>query len=343
MMALADVLAWSGYAAALLAAVALSSLISGMETGLYSLNKVRLDLRAEGGFAPARYLRKRLRNMSSLLAVVLAANNAVNYAASFLVTAMLVQAGAGEQAEWYCMLVATPLLFIFGESVPKNFFQRHAELSVYRLVWLLRGLSVIFTWTGLAPLIQGFSQLMLRLSPARTRRRGVALGHEGLALVVAESTASGVLTHFQSIMAERVMRLSAVRLTDVMIPMARMAAVRAATSEEEFMQALRHSNYSRLPVLDAEGHVANILDVFDVLLGSPASADGAAPAGTGRLLQGEQPPLVLRSGTTVTDALYRMQADRVAMAVVRDATGRHIGIVTIKDLVEEIVGELEAW
>ena len=95
--------------------------------------------------------------------------------------------------------------------------------------------------------------------------------------------------------------------------------------------ASRHA-YSRLPLTDDHDSVTGILDIYEVLLDDA----GAAPCDLATA------PLPLPAEMSVTDALYRMQRGRINMAVVESGSA-HVGIVTIKDLVEEIVGELEAW
>jgi len=312
--------------------VVMSGLYSGLETGVYVINKFRLDLRADRGDRPARRLKRIIDDYHNLLAVLLIGTNVANYAATFALGAMFALAGAGQAAEWYTIAVATPILFIFGESVPKNVFQRLAERMVYRLSWLLRASSVLFNLCGICPLVRGFSWLVTRLIPGR-HTGGFHAHHEGLAAIVAEGRASGVLTHFQSVMANRVMQIDQVHLVDVMVPLDAAVTAPAGVGRDELIEIIRDHDYSRVPLLDGAQKAVAVLDVYKVLLG-PADAEPTALAAE---------PLVLPAGMGVTDALYRMQRRRETMAVVEDAEATHVGIVTIKDLVEEIVGELEAW
>lgn len=325
----AELLAWL---AVLAGGVAMTGLYCGLETGIYVINKFRLDLRAESGDRSARRLKDILDNYSNLLAVLLIGTNVAAYAATFAVSAMFMIAGAGHSTEWYTIATATPILFILGEAVPKNVFQRLAEQIVYRLVWVLRASSFLLNACGVCPLVRGFSWLLMRLIPGG-RGGGFHAHHEGLAAIVAEGRASGVLTHFQSVMADRIMQIAEVHLDDVMVPLSAAVWARPDVGRDELIDTIRDHNYSRLPLLDEAGRVVAILDVYQVLLDSSGSVPGDLAT----------EPLVLPAGTGVTDALYRMQRLGATMAVVEDADGRHVGIATIKDLVEEIVGELEAW
>ncbi|MCP4377457.1 MAG: DUF21 domain-containing protein, partial [bacterium] len=147
---------WIGWVLAVIGGVIMCAIYCGMETGIYVINKVRLDLHAEGGRSSARKLKTMLECQNNLLAVLLIGTNIAAYITTFAISAMFLLGGAGHQSEWYTIALATPLLFIIGESVPKNVFQRSGEAMVYRLVWILRISSVVFNAVGLAPLVRGF-------------------------------------------------------------------------------------------------------------------------------------------------------------------------------------------
>jgi CBS domain containing-hemolysin-like protein len=320
------------WAAVLAGNLLMSFFYSGMETGIYVINKIRVELRAESGSRSAYHLHRMLRKPNSLLVTLLIGNNIHNYLATFAVSAMFLLGGAGEHAEWYALAVSTPLLFVFGDSISKNVFQRTAETNVYRLLWLLRIAQGLFIVTGLNPLIRLFGGGLMRLLGRKTPPRG-QLGHEGLAAVLAEGQASGALTYSQTRMADRVMQLERVRLADVLQPMEKVFALPAGISREEFNRRITEHNYSRMPMLDADNQVAGVVDIYDVL----ADEADRPPA---ELMT---PPLILRNEQRVNEALYNLQRARRSLAVVADRHARHVGIITVKDLVEEIVGELEAW
>ena len=323
---------WALWPAVLVAAVIMQSMFCGMEIGIYVLNKIRLDLGAEAGRKGAELLRKQLDNPENLLVVLLIGTNLAAYTATFAVRAMFDLAGAGSYAGLYTIAVAAPTLFIFAESLPKNLFRRSAETLVYRLAWLIRAASLLFNACGAAPLVRGFARLLMRLAGRGDRppRRMVPLG---MGAIVAEGAASGALTPMQSVMAERVMRIREVTLRDVMTPMRAVARADAAVSRDELIETIRGHEFSRLPLIDGHGQVAGILDTYDVLMG----------AGDEQPAEKAADPPIMPASMAVTDALYRLQREHNVMAVVADERGRHVGIVTVKDLVEEIVGEIEAW
>lgn len=329
MIALATEVQWLLWAALLVAGAALSFVYSGLETAIYLMNKVRLDLLAESGAKAARRIRAVIADPANFLAVLLSGSTVMEYATTFALSAMFVLAGHERHAEWYALLVGTPLLFIFCESLPKNIAQRVPEPMVYALSGLLRVSSAVFNACGLAALVRGYSGLLMR-AIGRKGESYVPMGHESVSAVMAESHASGVLTHLQTVMADRIMHISDVTIRHAMIPMSRVVSAPVNFSREQMLELMRAHNYSRFPEVDASGHVVAIVDVYDAVSGQGAPA---------RVPE----PVILPDATTITDALYVMQRTHSPMAIVADDHGKHVGIVTVKDLVEEIVGELAEW
>lgn len=318
--------------AALALSLVCSFLFSGLETGTYSLNKVRLELRASSGHRGAKRLAELMAGGDTLLVVLLIGNNVVNYVATWSIVRLFLLAGAREHAaSLYTELVATTALFILGESLPKSLFRLHAERAVYGWSWFLRAAKWLFLVTGLLPLVRGVSWAMLRL--VRRGKSGPTLSEERMAEIFAEGQAGGVMTHVQTVMADRVMRLRSVSLAAAMVPIDKAATVAPDEPRQELLRLVASTNYSRLPVRDGGGRIVGVLDVYDVL----AREEVQRPS------ECMTEPLVLTDSYSVSDALYHMQRAHKRMAVVTAPSGRHVGIVTIKDLVEEIVGELEAW
>ncbi|MBN1554440.1 MAG: DUF21 domain-containing protein [Phycisphaerae bacterium] len=333
MIALADMIEAGVWLFVCVVNVFLAGLFAGMETGAYLINRVRLELQAEAGRPRAKQVRAFLHDPNNVLATLLIGTNIHQYIAAFAVSALFVLAGHEDNAEWYTLAVTTPLLFVFKDSLPKNLFQRLPEKLVYSSVVPMRGFDLLFKCTGLTYLVRGFAHVLLRLLGRQAAGPQSFLGHEALLAVVAEGHAAGALTGAQREMADRVMHISRVHVADVLQPMETVARAPAEVSREEFLRRVARRNYSRLPLLDENQRVTGVVDVYDVLTDQ-----------TDRPIHVHAvEPLIVEAEQTVTQALYTMQRAKRCFAVVADAAGRHVGIITIKDLVEEIVGELDAW
>ena len=329
----ADLTQWISYAAAAVGGVILCALYAGMETGIYVLNKLRMELAAESGRPGASTIRRQLARPRGLLATLLIGTNLCSYTVTYAISGMFLLAGAGPRAGVYTIIAGTTILSIFGDSVPKNIFRRFAETLVYRLAWLVRVSGFLFNLCGLSPLVRGFSWVLMRLMSRGAKPRDEALAYSGMSAIVAEGHASGALTHYQSLMAERVMHIAEVTLADIMTPLCDAVTAPVDVTRQQVVEIMRAREYRRLPLLDGSGQVTAVLDIYDAL-----ADDVVAPPA-----DKAHKPQVLDQAMGVTDALYRMQRERGPMAVVAGSDGRHAGIVTIKDLVEEIVGELEDW
>ena len=149
-----------------------------------------------------------------------------------------------------------------------------------------------------------------------------------------EGAAHGGLSSFQRETIERVMHLGQVRLGSVMVPRGRAALVPEDISRDDFLRIARMAHFSRYPVYRGDPRqVIGVVEVFDVI------TDGQRRA----VARQVRPPLTLRADQRVPAALRSLQREPRAMAIIVDRRGQCVGLLTMKDLVEEIVGDLAAW
>ncbi len=317
----------------------LSGVYSGAETGLYCLNRLRLRLAAHRQEPTARRLQTLMEDQPSLLVTTLLGTNLANYLAPACLTVVflrtLAETPGGERlAEAYTTLILTPVVFIFGEIVPKNLFQRHANRFMPRLAAFLAGSQRLFAATGLVGVQRWLSQFVARkwhLSPAS----GAALySRHGLYQMLHEGAAAGAMSRTQVFILERVHLLQSIVLGSVMAPWQRVVTLRSTDTRREAEAALRAGPYARFPVVGNDPRrVVGIVHLLDLLTASPGD----------RAAEVMRPALELRPELPVVEALSTLQREHRRMAVIVDKWGNAVGIVTVKDLVEEIVGELAAW
>ncbi len=319
-----------------LAALVLSGACSGAETGVYSLNRVRLRVRAERNDPEARRLAALMTHPESLVATALLGTNVMDYLVAACVTAVLLRATVSSGgAELYATAICTPLVLVLGGIIPKDWFRRDSDRLMYRLAFPLQAALALVRITGLAALLNLLSRRLMRLSdPERAARGDNVLPRARMLGLLQEGAVRGGLSRFQRDVIERVLNISNVRAGGVMIPLARVASVPVDVSRDDFLRVARMAHFSRLPVWRGQpGNVVGIVNVYDVL-----TEERPVP-----LAEHVRPPLVLGPADSVPAALVRLQQGRQAMAIVRGRAGQCIGILTVKDLVEEIVGDLEAW
>jgi CBS domain containing-hemolysin-like protein len=311
-----------------------SALYSGMETGAYTLNRVRLQVRADRGERAALQLRRLIDRPATLLATLLVGNNVSNYLGTAGLAVLL---EAMELSDWQAILlntlIVTPLLFVFGETLPKDTMAAHSDRLMPPLTPLLTLSRRLFTGLGVVGLIQLFSSGVLRLMgqpggdlPSEPRRRVEMLLREGVG--------HGLLSDEQSAIADRVLRLGNRTVRQEMVPWVDVVKVRVDEPTARLWDLADRSSRSRFPVLDERGQVRGVIDVFDVLL----HPRGGAPA----IAELMQQPDTIEADLPLRQALRQLQGAGKSLAVVAER-GRPVGLITVKDLVEPITGELTSW
>jgi putative hemolysin len=326
------------WAAALLG-VLVSALASGVETGLYRLNRIRLRLRADSGDRRARTLQGLLGDLRGQIIVTIIGANFGEYLATAMLTLLVASAGWVETSagvELVTTPIAAMILFVFGNVVPKSVFVAEADHWMYPLARPLKAAYVVLRRTGVLPALSGLSNLVLRV----LRRGEVAADpfhpRERLRAILREGAAEGVISGYQHELVGKVLGLREQLVHAVMIPIGRVAGAAVDIDRERFMAELRRHSFSRLPVWEGrKENVVGIVHIMDVL------AAGEGPLDLGALMTRDF--LSVPPDMTVPQALLRLRKARAAIAVVRDDKGRAVGVITVKDLVEEVVGELAEW
>ena len=326
---------------AALAAVLVAALANGMETGVYRVNRVRLRLRASEGDRRARALIGLLGDVRGLIIVCLVVYNTGVYVATAFMTNLIAHAGWAESpagVEILSTVILAPLFFVFTDVLPKSLFTYEADRWMVYFGGVLRGVHDLLHGLGLVPALKGASTLVLRVARGRGGARANPFHpRQRLRAYLREGAAEGVLTGYQDELVERVLALRERQVCDVMIPLTHVTSVEAGTDREHFVEHLRAHSFSRVPVWEGRhDHVVGIVHIQDMLAAAEAEAFDLK-----RLASAE--PLCVAPDMPVSQAMFRMRAARAAMAIVVGPRDRAVGIITIKDLVEEIVGELAVW
>jgi len=322
-------------AAALLGLV-LSGAYSGLEIGCYRVSEARLRLEAERQGGWWRRLLELTQQRDRLIALVLIGNSLSDYLATGALAVAMTGAGLGPgRIELYTTLLLGPALFVFGEMVPKALLHARAETLTVRgtpLLWVSR---YVFTWTGLIPFVHWLTRTVMWLFGHRVDESDLYRPRERIRSILLDTVATGVLSPEQYEFARNVLDIRSVTTRQAMTPLGRSVGISLTADLEQVREAAAACNYSRLLVHAAEDprQVLGYIDVDEVLL----SEDGQDVVA--RFLR---PAVRLDPAQPVTASLLAMKQAMCPIAVVEDRRGRPLGVVTLKDLVEQIVGELTA-
>lgn len=326
--------------------LALSAFFSGAETSMMAVNRYRLRHRAKAGHHGARLAERLLAQTDRLLAVILLGNNLVNAAAASLVTLITFRIlGADELALTIATLSVTFLILVFSEVTPKVVASIHADRlapwASYPLALLLRITRPIIWFINL--FVHGLMAL-LRIHPATESQGGNTMGVEELRTLLAESAVFLPQDHRGMLM--NLFDLEKLAVDDVMIPRNQVESIDIEAEYDELVHQIQTARHARIPVHAGEpGNVQGILSVRRALAALSAVRESAdeenetLAALKAQILALLKPPYFIPVGTPLLTQLAEFRRTRRRMGLVVDEYGEIQGLLTLADLLEEIVGE----
>ena len=324
---------------ALIALLVLSGFFSGSETALMTLNRYRLRHKADQGHRGAILARRLLDRPDKLIGLILLGNNFVNILASSLATVIALKLG-GEGAIAIAAGLLTLVILIFSEVTPKTLAALHPELIAYPAAYVYTPLLKV-----LQPVVWSVNIItnnLLRLLGVRPEaQQGHALSQEELRTVVNE--AGAMIPERSRDMLLAILDLENATVEDIMIPRNEVEGIDLQDPEEELLAAIRRTSYTRLPLFD--GGLDNVVGIFHTrnVLGLPAEPDqqlGQKPGHIRAHLRSiTRPPYFVPEGTRLYQQLINFQRIKQRVAMVVDEYGDFQGLITLSDLLEEIVGE----
>ena len=324
----------SSLVAALAVLLVVSGFFSIAETAMMAANRYRLKHRAQRGNHGAKLALALLDRTDRLLGVILFGNNLLNAGTATLagvITARLL--GEGELALAASTVVVTFLILVFSEITPKVIGAAHADriapLVAYVLAPMLRVLQPVVWFVNL------FVQVLLRILRVRTAPdAGAQLTQEELRSLVLEG--SQYFRGKHKTMLANLMDLEAITVDDVMTPRNRIHAIDLTERPALLRQQLATSYHSRVPVYEETlDNLTGVLPLKSVVNLQLSAGEMTAV----RLRPLLRPPYFIPAGTPLLTQLTQFQADRQRLGLVVDEYGELQGLVTIEDIVEEIIGE----
>lgn len=310
-----------------LCCVLLSSFFSASETAFTSLNKVRIKSLANSGSARARFTMNLADNFDNLLSTILIGNNIVNIASASVATIIFMRFFGG-MGVTLSTIVMTVAVLIFGEISPKILAKESPERIAMSVTPLLRFFLVLFTPLNF---LSSLWKKLLGLIFKRQDENRVT--QEELMTFVDEAQSDGGIDERNGELIRSAIEFNDLDANDILTPRVNVVAVERKTSMEEITQLFLHSNYSRLPVY--EESIDNIIgmihekDYFRALCGGET---GIAPI--------VKKVSYVGTGMKISDLLRLLQQMKTHMAVVVDEFGGTQGIVTMEDILEELVGDI---
>ncbi len=321
--------------------VVLAGLFAGSETGLYQLSRLRLRLGVEKKRLSYIILGRCLHDSPGLLLTMLIGTNLSHYLTTSLVTSMFLNRVANEHtAELFAAAVTVPVLFIFSELIPKNMFFYRADFLMPYLSPLFYALHKILSWSGVVPLLKMISNLFARLAGLAASSKTVITSTQRhkIQAFLKDTHEEGILTPTQSDIITRLVSISHVPIRSVMIPIHNVQMVGIDADRTALLNKLKTSSFTRLLVTGtSRGECLGYVNIYETLCSKTFT----------NLRDFTKPIRKLDAETSVTDAITIMQNEKQRIVLVtrggRQGREKPIGIATMKDLAEEILGELAEW
>jgi putative hemolysin len=309
--------------------VLLEGFLSGSEIAMVAADRKKLSRFAHAGSRWDRLTFRILKEPSWFLSTTLVGSNLAEVANAALVTSILM-GFYGSRGDLYAFLILTPLILIFGEILPKTLFQQKADPWVRKIVpaiWVVSLILYPFVWL-MSKATQAVSRLLKQEGEVRP-----LVTREELQLLLREEGGRSDINPLEQDMIRRIFRFSTTRIKEAMIPLVDVVVLEETCTVEEAIALVRQENYSRYPVYrDRVDNVVGILYSLDLL---DAEWEG-------RTIRPFVRPISFFPETKpVDELLLEMQRNQEAMAAVVDEYGGTVGIVTVEDILEEVVGEIE--
>ena len=314
--------------AALVILVGFSAFFSASETAFSSLNQIRLKSRAEGGDSSAARVLAMAEQYDKLLSTILIGNNIVNIAAASIGTILFTQMLGAERGATMSTIVLTIIVLIFGEVTPKSLAKEMPEkvaTAVSPFLVLLMALMTPLTWL--------FTQWKKLLGHFVHSGEADTITEGELMTMVSEAENDGELTDRESELIRSAIEFDDVEVEEILTPRVDVVAVEDDIPLEELAQTFAESGYSRLPVY--HGTIDNIIgvvhekDFYIARLKKATKIDDLVV-----------PTLYTTGSTQISQLLRTLREQHHHLAVVVDEYGGTEGIITLEDILEELVGEI---
>jgi CBS domain containing-hemolysin-like protein len=310
-----------------------SGFFSSSEIAMFSLPAHQIDAMVEQGLRGARAVKSLKEDPHRLLVTILVGNNMVNITMSSVSTTIVGFYFDAGTAVVVSSLGITSMVLIFGESAPKSYAVENTEVHARRVA---RGLRVVekVLW----PLITLFYYLtgvVNRVTGGNPSIESTYVTRDEIRNIIKTGEREGVLDEEERQMLQRALRFTDASAKEVMTPRLDMAAVSGDATVQEAVEQCIQSGHARLPAY--EGSLDNVIGVFDIRNLEGMDYDGATDLAVRDVVT---PPLHVPESKNVDELLSEMRENRLHMVIVIDEFGATEGLITMEDVLEEIVGEI---
>ena len=299
------------------------------ETAISSANRNRMRLAAERGDLRAEKALYVLDNFDRAITTILICTNIIHIAAAAIVTVYVTRT-YGKGAVTLSTVIMTVLVFFFGEMLPKSLAKKYANRFTLSHSGTLKAIMTVlypFSWflSRIGSFVSGFTKTEAELT----------VTEDEIHDIIEDMTEEGTLEEDEGDLLQSAIEFGTVTVGDIMTPIDRVVAIDAEDSPEEVLDLVKSQVYSRIPVYRKDlNHIIGIMPIRSFIR---SYLKGELPDNIEPLLN---KPLFIRRDLKIDDLLPIMAEHQFTLAVVTDGKGHTVGVVSVEDILEELVGEI---
>ena len=307
-----------------------SAFFSASETALTSLNKIKLRNMTEENVKNADKVQKLIDDPNRLLSSILIGNNLVNNAAAALTTMIAVSLLGGQSGVGAATMVITIIILIFGEITPKTLASQNAEKVSLAVANIIS--AIVFISTPVVKVMNLITNVLIKILGGNSTEKTPTITEAELKTMVNVSHEEGVLEVDERRMINNVFDFGDLKAKDVMTPRTDMVCVEDTITYDEIVSIFKEERFSRLPVYhESVDNIVGILYVKDIIFIDEQHF---------RIIDYMREPFFTYESKPISELFSEMRGNRIRAAVILDEYGGTSGLVTLEDLVEEIVGDI---
>ena len=323
--------AWPFVLLGLIFLIGASAFFSGSETALMAVDRWRIRHLSRKR-RRARLVEKTLREPEKFIGTILLGNNLANVASSALATWMAISL-VGEGGVIWATLIMTLIILVFAEITPKTIAAYYPEQMAILIVQPIYGLIKVLY--PVVRVLSAMSNMLIVLARLEKPGPGALAGVEEIAAMITVGAEEGILKKREEEMLQAVLALDSITVESVMIPTRDMVSFEMNTPYEEVLAGMKRSEFSRYPIYKEDrGEVVGFIHIRDLLKWSGSAREFSL---RNMMRKASYVPEV----KSVRQQLLDFQKTRTHLAFVVDEYGEVVGIVTLEDILEEIVGEIQ--
>lgn len=318
---------------ALLFLLGLSAFFSASETAIFSVNKMKIRHMAEEGNPRAVLTRRLMEQPNRLISTILIGNNVVNIGATALATTLFIsffeESGAG-----IATAVMTVLVLVFGEITPKTLAAKRAEYLSLKISGTINVLGIILS--PIIKILNYITSFIIKVFGGVPLENPL-ITEEELRMMVNVGQEEGFIDADEREMIDSIFEFDDTLVREVMVPRIDMVAISIGESLEDIGNLVIEVGHSRIPVYETTiDNIVGVIYAKDLL--KPLIACEASSTNIGELMR---PAYYVPESKRVRDLFEELRMEKIHMAIVLDEYGGTAGLVTIEDLIEEIVGDIQ--